>query len=248
MSLGAGAWRVSGWPDATSREEVSMATLEAGTTPKAATNWHRHTEKRKFQWRYLPVRIPTWKTTQETTSHPAGREEREQESATLRQKGTIDPLWSASKATMQYNLSYCTSPQRGPATPQRAAPHVTYCNRWQPQANSLEFNFTSITFSHKHLDNASGYSSHDFAWKPMGRIPGCKENKFTVPACPSCKLELLHLKHTILDVIFSVPQLGNCSSNCSPEIWVSCNSSQIIALKNPYKFCTSIRPGKGRIH
>ena len=59
MSLGAGAWKVSGWPDATSREEVSMATLEAGTTLKAATNRHRHTEK--IQWRYLPERIPTWK-------------------------------------------------------------------------------------------------------------------------------------------------------------------------------------------
>ena len=59
MSLGAGALKVSGEPNAIGREEVSMATLEAGTTPKAATNWHRHTEKRKFQWRYLPVRIPT---------------------------------------------------------------------------------------------------------------------------------------------------------------------------------------------
>ena len=48
MSLGAGARRVSGWPDAMSREEVSMATLQAGTTPKEATNRHRHTEKENF--------------------------------------------------------------------------------------------------------------------------------------------------------------------------------------------------------
>ena len=54
MRLGAGVWRVSGWRDATSREEVSMVTLEAGTT-----NRHHHTEK--IQWRYVPVRIPTWK-------------------------------------------------------------------------------------------------------------------------------------------------------------------------------------------
>ena len=33
MSLGAGALKVSGLPVATSGEEVSMATLEAGTTP-----------------------------------------------------------------------------------------------------------------------------------------------------------------------------------------------------------------------
>ena len=32
MSLGAGAIQVSGGPQASSREEVSMATLEAGTT------------------------------------------------------------------------------------------------------------------------------------------------------------------------------------------------------------------------
>ena len=60
MSLGAGAWRVSGWPDATSREEVSMATLEAGTTPKAATNRHRHTEKFSgdtYLWKYLPEKL-----------------------------------------------------------------------------------------------------------------------------------------------------------------------------------------------
>ena len=44
MSLGTGALKVSGGPNAISREEVSMATLEAGTTPGAATNRHHHTE------------------------------------------------------------------------------------------------------------------------------------------------------------------------------------------------------------
>ena len=44
MSLGAGAFKISGRPNAISREEVSMATLEAGTTPRGATNRHRHTE------------------------------------------------------------------------------------------------------------------------------------------------------------------------------------------------------------
>ena len=34
MSLGAGALKVSGGSDAISREEVSMATLEAGTTQR----------------------------------------------------------------------------------------------------------------------------------------------------------------------------------------------------------------------
>ena len=44
MSLGAGAFKVSEGPNAISREEESMATLEAGITPRAATNWHSHTE------------------------------------------------------------------------------------------------------------------------------------------------------------------------------------------------------------
>ena len=44
MSLGAGALKVSGRPNAIGREEVSMTTLEAGTTPGAAINQHRHTE------------------------------------------------------------------------------------------------------------------------------------------------------------------------------------------------------------
>ena len=44
MSLGVGACKVRRGPNAISREEVSMATLETGTTPRAATNRHRHTE------------------------------------------------------------------------------------------------------------------------------------------------------------------------------------------------------------
>ena len=44
ISLGAGALKVSSGPNAISREEVSMVTLEAGTTPRAATNRHPHTE------------------------------------------------------------------------------------------------------------------------------------------------------------------------------------------------------------
>ena len=44
MSLGAGACKVRRGPNAIRREEVSMATLEAGTAPRAATNRHRHIE------------------------------------------------------------------------------------------------------------------------------------------------------------------------------------------------------------
>ena len=44
MSLGAGALKVSRGPNAINREEVSMATLEAGTTPRVASSRHRLTE------------------------------------------------------------------------------------------------------------------------------------------------------------------------------------------------------------
>ena len=69
MSLGAGALKVSGGPNAIGKEEVSMATLEARTTPKEATNRHRHTF---IQWRYLPERILTRENTYETTKQGEG--------------------------------------------------------------------------------------------------------------------------------------------------------------------------------
>jgi len=71
------------------REEVSMGTLEAGTTLNAASNRHCHTEKfsgNTYQDRYL------LENTYENTIHPAEGEERERESTTIRKKATIDPL------------------------------------------------------------------------------------------------------------------------------------------------------------
>ena len=97
MSLGAGALKVSGGPNAISRGEVSMATLEAGTTPTAATNRHRHivqtcVPKNTFLRKYLQ-------------NHQAGKEERELESTMICKKAKIDLLRSASKAIMQSNTS-----------------------------------------------------------------------------------------------------------------------------------------------
>ena len=97
MSLGAAALKVSGRPNAISREEVSMATLEAGTTPRVTTKRHQNTE-------WNTVDILTWENTV-LQNHPAGREEREQESAMIRKNANIDPLRSASKATMQLNTN-----------------------------------------------------------------------------------------------------------------------------------------------
>ena len=82
-----------------------MATLEAGTTLKAATNRNRHTEKfigDTYPWEYLPENyLHVW------NYQPHGREGGE--GARIRndsQEDTIDPLRSASKATMQYNTSH----------------------------------------------------------------------------------------------------------------------------------------------
>ena len=117
MSLGAGAWRVSGWPDATNREEVSMATLEAGTTPKAATNPHCHTEKRKFQWRYLPVRIPTWKLHKKPPAKRQGGRRGSENPQRFAKKEQL--IRYDQQAKQQCSITLATNPQRDPATPQR---------------------------------------------------------------------------------------------------------------------------------
>ena len=63
---------------------------------------------------YLPEK------TDDLPNHQAEREEREQESAMIRKKAKIDPLRSASKATMQSNTSKrahkepCNSPRAAP--------------------------------------------------------------------------------------------------------------------------------------
>ena len=60
MSLGCGALQVGGGPEQFRlSREVSMATLQAGTAPEAAVNWHRHTEK-GFSEQYLPNPILTY--------------------------------------------------------------------------------------------------------------------------------------------------------------------------------------------
>ena len=85
------------------------------------------TLKRKFQWRYLPMRIPTIKLLKEPPATRQGG-----------RRGSENPQRFANKeqlirydqqAKQQCNKALATSPQRAPATPQRAAPHVTYCNR-----------------------------------------------------------------------------------------------------------------------
>ena len=66
MSLGAGALKVSGGPNAISREEVSMATLEAGTTPRNPFPgaWRMEGPVNRVTW-YLrsPKQIPKHQTT-----------------------------------------------------------------------------------------------------------------------------------------------------------------------------------------
>ena len=97
MSLEAGVLKISGGPNAISREEVSMANLR-----------HRHTEQ--IQWRYLPKRILTWESTYKTTRQGGRRGSKnpqwfarrqklirydQQESTMICKKAKIDPLQSA---------------------------------------------------------------------------------------------------------------------------------------------------------
>ena len=84
-----------------SREEVSMATLEAGTTLN------------EIHWRYLPKRILTWENTYETTKQ-GGR------------RGSKNPQWFARRqklihygqqAKLQCNATLAKEHTRSPAIP-----------------------------------------------------------------------------------------------------------------------------------
>jgi len=101
MILGAGALKVSGRPNAISREEVSMATLEVGTTPRGAINRHRHSE-------WNSVEILTWENTV-LWNHTAGREEREIESAMICKKAKIDPVDQQAKLQCHITLTTTTT-------------------------------------------------------------------------------------------------------------------------------------------
>ena len=57
MNLGAGALEVSGGPNANSKEEVSMATLEAGPPLKQPPT--DTVTVNKIEWIYLPMIILT---------------------------------------------------------------------------------------------------------------------------------------------------------------------------------------------
>jgi len=78
MSLGTGALKVSRVPDAISHREVSMATLESRNHPNERPLTSTVTLK-EFSGDNLPERILTL-----TTKQGSGREERVQESATIR--------------------------------------------------------------------------------------------------------------------------------------------------------------------
>ena len=113
MSLGAVALKVSGGgggANAIGREEVSMATLEAGTTQKRPLTGT--VTLNKFRLNTYPREY--------LRNHRGGREERKRESTMIRKKAKIDPPRSASKATTQRNTSKrahkepCNSPRAAP--------------------------------------------------------------------------------------------------------------------------------------
>ena len=124
MSLGAAALKVSGRPNAISREEVSMATLEAGTTPRVTTKRHQNTE-----WNTVDI------LTSENTvlqNHPARREEREQESAVIRKTQKL--IRYDQQAKLQCNATLTKEHTRSPTIPQGSSGR-------RPLANPLKFNF-----------------------------------------------------------------------------------------------------------
>ena len=117
MSLGAAALKVNGRPNAISRGGIH-GNPGSGTPPPPPQEWPLSSTitLNEIQWRYLLRRILTWENTV-LQNHPAGREEREQESAMIRKNAKIDLLRSASKATMQCNTNKrahkepCNSPR-----------------------------------------------------------------------------------------------------------------------------------------
>ena len=80
MSLGSGALKVSGVPDATTRREVSMTTLERGNHPNERTLTGTVTLN-KCSRNNLPEKILT-----QATKCKRRKEERVQESAMIRKR------------------------------------------------------------------------------------------------------------------------------------------------------------------
>ena len=85
-----------------------MATLEAGTTLKVATTRQRHTVKNSVEIR--TCENTHLKTTFETTSHPAGRDERERESPTIHKKEQL--ICYDQQAKQQCSTTLATNPPK----------------------------------------------------------------------------------------------------------------------------------------
>ena len=108
MSLGAGVLKVSAGPNAISKEEVSMATLEART--RAATNQHHQTE-----WNLVEIlkRILTWENTNESTKLGGKRGSKNQQWFIRRQK----LMCYSQQEKLQCNTTLAKEHTRSPAIP-----------------------------------------------------------------------------------------------------------------------------------
>ena len=142
MGLGAGALKVSGGPNAMTREEVSMATLEAGTTLN------------EIHWRYLPKRILTWENTCETTKQ-GGR------------RGSKNPQWFARRqklirydqqAKLQCKATLAKGHTRSPAIP-RGPPRRSHTevgeDRWPTRSSLTLLKWYLATWKKFMLDRES---------------------------------------------------------------------------------------------
>ena len=134
--LGSWCLKVSGGPNASGSEEVSMATLETGTTLKQPLTG-TVTLKEKLSGdtylrKYLPDKYPD-----PAPPPPRGRVERERETVASSKK---DPLRSASKAKQHCKGHKSREKHEGQQGPEgRPEGHVL--RRRRPLANPLGFNF-----------------------------------------------------------------------------------------------------------
>ena len=170
IGLGAGALKVSGGPNAISREEVSMATLEAGTPQERPLTGT--VTLNEIQWRYLPKRILTWENTYETTKQ-GGR------------RGRKNPQWFARRqklirydqqAKLQCNSTLAKEHTRSPAIP-RGLPRRSRTGVGEDRSPTR----SSLTLLKWYFAT----------WKKIQAWPGIEPWAFAMTGCSALSIELI---------------------------------------------------------
>ena len=170
MGLGAGALKVSGGPNAMSREEVSMATLEAGTPQERPLTGT--VTLNEIQWRNLPKRILSWENTYETTKQ-GGR------------RGSKNPRWFARRqklirydqqAKLQCNATLAKEHTRSASIPRglsRRSRTGMGEDRWPTRSSITLLKWDVAT------------------WKKIHAWPGIEPCAFAMTGCSALSIELI---------------------------------------------------------